>query len=58
MIRLAIVFAVLALIAGVLGFGNMAGDFSTIAKYLVLIFVILFVVAMIFGRKVLGGPTV
>ena len=32
MLRWAIIFAVLALVAGVLGFGGLAGDFSYIAK--------------------------
>jgi len=50
MIRWAITFAVLALIAGVLGFGNLAGGFSEIAKYLVFVFIILVVVSFIFGR--------
>jgi uncharacterized membrane protein YtjA (UPF0391 family) len=34
MIRWALAFAILALVAGVLGFGNMAGDFALIAKIL------------------------
>ncbi len=32
MLRWAITFAILALIAGVLGFGGLAGDFSYIAQ--------------------------
>jgi len=54
MLRWAIIFAVLALVAAVLGFGNLAGDFSYIAKILLLIFAVLFVVSLIFGR---GGGT-
>ena len=56
MIRWAIAFAVLALIAGVLGFGGLAGDFSYIAKVLLLIFVVLLVVSLIVGRG--SGPVV
>jgi uncharacterized membrane protein YtjA (UPF0391 family) len=56
MLRWAIIFAVLALIAGVLGFGGLAGDFSYIAKILLLIFVVLLVVSLIFGRG--SGPPV
>jgi uncharacterized membrane protein YtjA (UPF0391 family) len=56
MLRWAIVCAVLALIAGVLGFGGLAGDFSYIAKFLLLVFVILFVVSLVFGRG--SGPPV
>jgi uncharacterized membrane protein YtjA (UPF0391 family) len=50
MIRWAIAFAVLALIAGVLGFGGMAGDFSYIAKILLFVFLVLLVVSAIVGR--------
>jgi uncharacterized membrane protein YtjA (UPF0391 family) len=50
MIRWAIAFAILALIAGVLGFGGMAGDFSYIAKILLFVFLVLLVVSAIVGR--------
>jgi len=56
MLRFAIVFAILALIAGVLGFGGLAGDFTYIAKILLFVFLILFVVSLIFGRG--GGEPV
>jgi uncharacterized membrane protein YtjA (UPF0391 family) len=56
MLRWAIAFAILALIAGVLGFGNLAGDFSYIAKILLLIFGVLFVVSLLFGRRGLEPP--
>ncbi len=58
MLRWALTFAILALVAGLLGFGGLAGDFSYIAKILLFVFVVLFVVALIAGRRVLGGPTV
>lgn len=58
MIRWAITFAVLALIAGVLGMGGLAGDFSYIAKILLFVFLILFVVSLIFGRGALNSPPV
>lgn len=54
MLRWAVIFAILALVSAVLGFGNLAGDFSYIAKILLLIFAVLFVVSLIFGR---GGGT-
>jgi uncharacterized membrane protein YtjA (UPF0391 family) len=57
MLRLAIVFLVLALIAGFLGFGGMAGDFAFLAKILLLIFAVLFVVSLVVGRGS-GGPVV
>lgn len=51
MLRWAITFFVLALIAGVLGFGGLEGDLAGIAKIFVLIFLVLFVVSLIFGRS-------
>ncbi len=51
MLRFAILFAVLALIAGVLGFGGLAGDFAYFAKILLFVFLVLFVVSMLFGRR-------
>ncbi len=56
MLRFAIVFAVLALIAGVLGFGGLAGEFTYFAKILLFVFLVLFVISMIFGRR--AGPVV
>ncbi|MFO0893233.1 MAG: DUF1328 domain-containing protein [Isosphaeraceae bacterium] len=50
MIRWAMMFAILALIAGVLGFGGLAGDFATIAKFLLFLFIGLFVVSLLLGR--------
>lgn len=47
MLRWAIVFLVLALIAGLLGFGWIANLSFDIAKILFFIFIILFVVALI-----------
>ncbi len=55
MLRWAITFAILALIAGVLGFGRLAGGFENIAYILLVVFVILFVVSLVVGR---GGPPV
>ena len=55
MLRWAIVFAVLALVAGLLGFVGLQGDFAYIAKILLFVFIILFVISLIFGR---GSPAV
>ena len=41
---------ILALIAAVLGFGNLAGDFSYIAKILLFVFLVMFVISLIVGR--------
>ena len=51
MLHYAIVFLVIALIAGVLGFGGIAGSAVGIAKILFFIFLVLFVVSLIFGRR-------
>jgi uncharacterized membrane protein YtjA (UPF0391 family) len=51
MLRWAIVFAILALIAGLFGLGGLAGDFEYIARILLFVFLILFVVSLIFGRR-------
>lgn len=49
MLYYAIVFFVIALIAGALGFGGIAGASVGIAKILFVIFAILFVASLIFG---------
>ena len=51
MLRWALVFAILALFAGVLGFGGLAGDFSSIARILLFVFLVLFVVSLVMGGR-------
>jgi uncharacterized membrane protein YtjA (UPF0391 family) len=51
MLRWALAFAILALVAGVLGFGGLACDFAYLAKILLFVFLVLFVVSLIFGRR-------
>ncbi len=51
MLHYAVVFLVIALIAGVLGFGGIAGSAVGIAKILFFIFLVLFVVSLVFGRR-------
>jgi len=58
MLRWAVTFAIIAIIASVLGFTNVAGTSYDIAKLFALVFLVLFVVALVAGRRVLGGPTV
>jgi len=58
MLRWAIAFAVIALIAGVFGFYGLESTAADIAKFLALLFVVLFVVALVVGRGFIGGPTV
>jgi uncharacterized membrane protein YtjA (UPF0391 family) len=51
MLRLAIVFLVIAIIAAIFGFGDIAAGASSIARVLFFIFLVLFVVMLIFGRR-------
>lgn len=55
MLNWIITFFVLAVLAAVLGFGGMAGTFAEIAKFLAIIFVVLFVAGLVYrmitGRK-------
>jgi uncharacterized membrane protein YtjA (UPF0391 family) len=50
MLYYAIVFAVLALAAGLLGFMALSGTLAWIAKALLLVFVVLFVLSLALGR--------
>jgi len=50
MLYYAIVFLVIALIAGVLGFGGIAGTAVGIAKILFFVFLALFILSLVFGR--------
>ena len=52
MLQWALTFLVLALIAGVLGFGGIAGAAIGFAKILFFVFIILFVISLIAGRRV------
>jgi uncharacterized membrane protein YtjA (UPF0391 family) len=58
MLRWAIAFFILAVVAAALGFGGLAGTSMDIAKFLALVFIVLFVIALVVGRSVVGGPTV
>jgi len=49
MLNWIITFFVMAIIAAVLGFGGLAGTFAEIAKFLALIFVVLFVASLIYS---------
>ena len=50
MLRSAIMFLIIAAVAGILGFVVVAGVAATIAKICFAVFVLLFVLALIFGR--------
>ena len=49
MLNWVITFFLLAIIAAVFGFGGLAGTFAGIAKFLAMLFVILFVASLIYG---------
>jgi len=51
MLSYTILFVVIALIAGVLGFGVVAGTAATIAKVCFFLFLVLFVVSLVSGRR-------
>ncbi len=54
MLKWALIFLVIAIIAGILGFGGIAGAASGIAKILFFVFIVVFVLALLFGRSILG----
>jgi uncharacterized membrane protein YtjA (UPF0391 family) len=58
MLRWALLFAIVAVIASVLGFTSLAGTSYDIAKLFALVFLVLFVVSLVLGRRALGGPSV
>lgn len=51
MLRYALIFLIFALVAGLLGFGVLEGLAMTIAKVLFVIFIVLFIVSLITGRR-------
>jgi uncharacterized membrane protein YtjA (UPF0391 family) len=51
MLSWSITFLVIALVAAVLGFGVIAGTAASIAKLLFLVFLVLFVVSLLTGRR-------
>ena len=49
MLNWSITFFIMAVIAGVLGFSGLAGTFVDIAKFLAVIFVLLFIISLIYS---------
>ena len=60
MLNWVITFFIMAVIAAFLGFGGLAADFAGIAKFLALIFVVLFVASLLYsmltGRRTTPLP--
>ena len=52
MLNYAISFLIVALVAGLLGFGVIAGTAATIAKVLFVVFLALFIVSLVRARRV------
>jgi uncharacterized membrane protein YtjA (UPF0391 family) len=49
MLGYAITFFVLAIIAAILGFGGLAGTLAPIAKFLTVLFVVLFLASLVYS---------
>jgi uncharacterized membrane protein YtjA (UPF0391 family) len=49
MLNYVITFFILAVIASILGFGGLAADFAGIARFLALLFVVLFVASLVYS---------
>lgn len=56
MLRYAVIFLIVALIAGVLGFGGLAGVATEAAKIVFFVGLVLFVISLFFGRGRKGPP--
>lgn len=57
MLRWALIFLILALVAGLFGFTNLAGESMYIAKILFFIFLVIFVVGLIYSLATGKRPT-
>lgn len=57
MMNWAITFFLLAIVAAIFGFGGLAGTFVEIAKFLAILFVVLFVASLIYGMVTGRRPT-
>jgi uncharacterized membrane protein YtjA (UPF0391 family) len=51
MLNYAIVFLLISLVAGILGFGVISGTAATIAKVLFIIFLVLFIISFVRGLR-------
>jgi len=58
LLKWALVFAVVALIAALFGFGGIAAGAETIARFLFFLFVALVVIFFVFGMLAFRGPPV
>ncbi|MEO8497465.1 MAG: DUF1328 domain-containing protein [Planctomycetota bacterium] len=51
MLSWALTFLIIALIAAALGFGGIAGTATGIAKILFFVFIVLFIISLVAGRR-------
>ena len=51
MLRYSIIFLIIAIVAGIFGFGNINAAATGIAKILFFVFIILFLVGLVLGKK-------
>lgn len=51
MLRWALIFFVIAIVAAIFGFSNLAGDAAWIGKILLVVFLILAVISLVVGRR-------
>jgi uncharacterized membrane protein YtjA (UPF0391 family) len=51
MLYYALIFLIVALVAGVLGFGFVSGTAAWIAKVLFVVFLVLFIISLVTGRR-------
>lgn len=56
MLNYIVTFFILAVVAAIFGFGGLAADFAGIAKFLALIFVVLFVATLLYD--IITGKTI
>jgi len=49
MLGYAITFFILAAVAAILGFGGLAGTFASIAQFLAMLFVVLFIASLVYS---------
>ena len=57
MLRWAILFLIVAITAGVFGFGGIAAAATDIARLLFVVFLVLFVIALVVGRRSTSPPS-
>lgn len=55
MLRWTVIFFIVAIVAAVFGFGGVAAGAVSIGKILFFIFIILFLISLIFGKRFKGS---